>query len=697
MGNLQRRIQRPRRIFFVGGETEAQADPVQEILDEESRSENSHAARRLKSLSKEYGYFKEQPAQIPHKTSRVAEFLGGQPRINSFSCSHLLSYWIFNSPETNNNETRNASKDSTRKCKQIQIQQGEKISDWINEILGHLEERAPNSLHLIAFAEEPSSRDLTGVFTSLRYTAATISGRLRTLHLYPTWILEILIAHAWGVELMPWAPNMSPQNSYAYEFDCPKPLELPSIRASDMLASQLPPGPRARTYWGKDPRRPGNIDPDRGENEMLLFWQSDCTEFTSDFAVYIWEHQKSIPSGEHAKIILCPAAVETEGTLLIIVFSSCRPHVLFSERRGSFTNLMSTDNSTWSPDSEAVYSIYCVFEVVITDTADFVDRLYRQVSRLHMIGRQNPSTAKLRFLLHLEDLHKAASAGVRNALKILAVFTLWAREHDYIKSEERSDVLKKDLEFLDKELTKLRDNISKDQEILRHHLQLEQDSRFFRLTLLASLFLPLSFTTSFFGMNITSVSDGTRYFSSWTNATIDSLAPDTQNSTKAIASMIQETSSSDFSFLTVLLTGAALTITLPLSLFIGAILRSIIRSATKSIIYWRAVLVAFGAIYIAASIGLSAFSFAFVIFYPFHAPLVFYIVWKTYRAWLGNHRPYIWTSIACITAAALGLFIVAPLGLPVMIFPWGYIGAVWWSYRKRRGRSRRPTDSPDEP
>ncbi|KAI1149708.1 hypothetical protein F4825DRAFT_453171 [Nemania diffusa] len=580
-----RKFQWLTRLFYAGLEAQISEDRVEEILHQESKYEHAPVSRQLKSLRREYNHFKEHAAVATYRRNAFISLLSGQPLITTFSCHSLLSYWTFRSPE---NPAKNG---------RAEVHNDEKIGKWFHQILGHLEENTPRTLQLVVLAEQPSRDDLKGLFSSLRFTIATISGRLDTLHLFPTWAIEVLLAHTWGVEIMPWSPSSGPQN--VFEFARPKPLRLPS--------------------WGQDASRPGNLDPSRGKNEMMLMWQSNLIPFTSDFAVYIWEYQKSIPPAEYAKVIVCPAELETESSRLVIAFRSCRAHRLFSEKR---ENRMGTipangNGSHWSPMSEVILSIYCVFEVMISDTAKFVDCCHEQASQIHLVGRKNPSTSKLRFLLHLEDRRKAAKSGVAHALEVLPVFVLWARQQGAIEAKEKADALKEDLEFLDQELLKLQVDIEGDQETLRQHFQLEQDLRLFRLTVLAAVFLPLSFTTSLFGMNISTISDneidanGTAYFSEWTNATVDSLAPDIQNSTKALVSMIQQSSNLSFSWQTFAITAVSLLFTLPLALFVGAIIRGFILSAAKYAVYWRIIAVIAGIAYIISSIITSAASTLF--------------------------------------------------------------------------------------
>ncbi|KAI0201981.1 hypothetical protein F4808DRAFT_91071 [Astrocystis sublimbata] len=701
-------------LSSIGIWAQPREDRVEEILSHksESKSGNARIRRRLKSLRQEYSHFKGHGAVASYRRNAFTSFLSGQPSLTRFSCDNLLSYWTFRYPGDGGDLAR------------LRVHENEKTSDWMHRILVQLEENTPDTLQLVAFAEQPGRQDLEGVFSSLRYTVATMSGRLGTLHLFPTWIMEVLLAHTWGIELMPWSRSYGPQN--VYEFARPKPLALPSLRASSRCNSVTSFESAEKRYWGQDRHRPGNLDPTRGKNEMLLFWQSDLVPFTSDFAVYIWEYQKEIPAAEYAKVILCPPGFETESTRLVITFQTCRAHTLFSEKRDSrfrtprTTASLANDNGPrWSPLSDVVVSIYCVFEVMIADTSKFMSDCHEQASRMHLIGRKNPSTSKVRFLMHLEDRRKAAKAGVTHALDVLSVFVAWAQQETNDSGEQLS-ALKEDLEFLDQELGKLQTDIEKDQDVLRQHFQLEQDLRLFRLTLLAAIFLPLSFTTSLFGMNIAAVDDstvdesGTYFFSKWTNTTIASLVPDAQGPTKALVSMIQQSSNTSYPWQTVLITAIALLSTLPLTLFFGAIIRSLTVSASKYVVYWRAVAVIAGTAYIIFSIIASSttllipfdeaggwdlidynstITFIFqrfiIINTVINSPFFLYVLWMVYRSWRSSRHLLLWASILGVTVVFSVLTFT--LGFrgdknipPLMLFPWLYLGLALWYMRWRK-------------
>lgn len=130
------------------------------------------------------------------------------------------------------------------------------------------------------------------------------------------------------------------------------------------------------------------MDPERGNNEILLTWQCDVTPYTSDLNVYIWEYHKLPPANEHAKIAFLPAQSEEAADRLLIGFRSCRTHMEFVKKRnaksifGNVSGSGTMDDQQWSPVSEEFFSLCCVFEVMIEDTASFVNECHHQAYRM---------------------------------------------------------------------------------------------------------------------------------------------------------------------------------------------------------------------------------------------------------------------------------------------------------------------------
>ncbi|KAJ3577631.1 hypothetical protein NPX13_g2937 [Xylaria arbuscula] len=663
-----------------------EAESGQSIMNGSERASIHH--KMSLALQLEYGHFKSRDAGVIYQTSALGNvFRGRSPHklSSAFSCDELLSHWSFTASQPSSLDAAQ----STVKVMRTKVENNDKVADWMCRIARALVNN-PNgsSLQLISLAEQPNRGDVVGFFSFWRYTAATFRGQVDTLHLFPTWLLEVLIAHCWNINLTPWWSASSGENVQVR----PRPHTLPSKRALEASDPQVPPSDMIS--WGGNKKRPGNLDPTRGDNEIFLCWQDTCATYTSDTAVYIWEPQNSIPDCQYAKIVVSPGetSAECEKIRLIIAFGSCRAHTLFTKRRDAtkkFDAISQANDRTqnWSPLAEMIVSLCCVFEVLILDTWGFINTCHDESERIQLLGRRSPSTSKLRFSLHLEDCCKVTQRRIRHDLEVFRHFTHWViRQRDGSRHAHTSsfqiefDVLRKDLEFLEGELKKLHSTLKENQKIMRDHFQLAQDLRVFRITILAAIFLPLSFTTSFFGMNMDpGVWEGPGGFTSWTNSTLDAVPADLRASTRALVSIVGHSSNLNFTWLVFGVTAGALLLTLPLSLFVGAVVRFIVVWAKDHLVYWRVIAIAGAVTFAFFSIaGLYIESLvAFILYIITNSFLTLAFAWRAYSGWRLSDRPIIWTSLAILTIVAFLLNVLVWPNIPLLVFSWLYGFLLW--------------------
>jgi hypothetical protein len=157
------------------------------------------------------------------------------------------------------------------------------------------------------------------------------------------------------------------------------------------------------------------------------------------------------------------------------------------------------------------------------------------------------------------------------------------------------------------QLKELLSYIEEDQALLRSRLQLVQDQRVLQFTVFAAIFLPLSFTTSLFGKNISpSTAEGPRGFSKWVNSTISELSSEQDRlMTEVLGSITATSGSLNHSWKVFGITAACLLLTLPISMAINAIIRAIVGGVSISAVYWRAgAAIALAALYIVAEVNL---------------------------------------------------------------------------------------------
>jgi CorA-like Mg2+ transporter protein len=132
--------------------------------------------------------------------------------------------------------------------------------------------------------------------------------------------------------------------------------------------------------------------------------------------------------------------------------------------------------------------------------------------------------------------------------------------------QDRFETLQGDLRYFRDQFTRIAAEIKELQQTIHEHLHLTQNRRNFILTVLAAVYLPLSFATSFFGMNIsTAAPPSPQGFFNWTASWIENLPVDTQNSTKALVSTIGSSGTLNHSWKTFAITAAFLLVTLPIS------------------------------------------------------------------------------------------------------------------------------------
>ena len=218
----------------------------------------------------------------------------------------------------------------------------------------------------------------------------------------------------------------------------------------------------------------------------------------------------------------------------------------------------------------------------------------------NLLVRQNPTTNKIRHLVHLEDYRASAQEGIVHACQVIERLNQWI---DAQKPSQpfwdagqsfpgRISAIEQDLIFLREQLTHISKELRELQQTLREHLELTYNRRNFILTVVAAIFLPLSFATSFFGMNMnTTTPAGPQGFSNWTASWIADSPVSIQNSTKALVSTIGHSGTETYPWKTFIITSICLVFTLPISLTFGTIFRMIYQNVTYYATYWRALAV----------------------------------------------------------------------------------------------------------
>ncbi|VUC35178.1 unnamed protein product [Clonostachys rosea] len=448
-------------------------DEVQRALLEMIKNirTSDDARKHLKRLLSEYSLYKDR--HLSETESVGAEMS---------SLNRLAAHWILTAQGPPTVPTEDG--------------RGQMFSEGANGLINRLVQTAPNTLQLIVLSEQPDPGDL-GSLISFRFkTKKSLQGRLNEIHLQPMWIIHCLISHYWNTQMPEFSGRVADFDPYSLR---PVPTGNEASRLQDKI------------YWGVNPESAGNMDRTCAENKIFLYWQRDVTPYTSDMTVYVWEPHKSLPVPEFAKVDYFPATSNNGQPRLLIRFRSCHSTVVFSSLRKE--NYKPCNDEDWHPEMEVLTSILCVFSTIKEDTTRFVFACHKQIHLVHIMIRQSPSSSKMSYLNHIEDCISASHCGIVHAQEVLQALSEWSRTvQSQLSVHEKSESkvlilmvsLKRDFEYFKTQLEQIKERVEEDKKLLHSRSQSVQELRLFRLTILAGIFLPLSFTTSIFGMNMQS-------------------------------------------------------------------------------------------------------------------------------------------------------------------------------------------------
>lgn len=304
--------------------------------------------------------------------------------------------------------------------------------------------------------------------------------------------------------------------------------------------------------------------------------------------------------------------------------------------------------------------------------------------------------------MHLEDCRESAHKGVEHGLRVLDSVTEWIYNQQLsqqlwdagLSFESRLATLESDLHFFRDQFPKVGKEIKELQQTLHEHLNMTHNRRNFILTIIAAVYLPLSFAAAFFGMNINNTtSAGPQGFSNWTASWIDSSPADIQNSTKALVSTVGSSGPLSYSWKTFIITTVCLLVSIPLSLTIGGILRLAYRGTTYYATYWRIFAVIPSVAFVFFSIFGSSPWLPFANGYLSlicNLVLAIFVLVKTYQAWKSKKKLYFWFVMLVFTSGAFCVTIMWRF-FPAMLIPWLLLCYMWlrpWWRRRQQEKAR---------
>ncbi|KAK8226087.1 hypothetical protein HDK90DRAFT_75559 [Phyllosticta capitalensis] len=181
-----------------------------------------------------------------------------------------------------------------------------------------------------------------------------------------------------------------------------------------------------------------------------------------------------------------------------------------------------------------------MIQAYVTDLAVYVFRPFTRIPKTEKFNkinrRKNPTGSKLQHLLHLENCVQLArstcNTNIRTAIRLEAYLSRVFVGTVADKHQHRLESIKdfsKDLKYFRTKLNTLASDTRTIRETTKDQLELKQHRWTTVLAIFAGLYIPMSFVSSFFGMNINQLDAET---SSWTNQTY--IDPNNQNRTLGV-------------------------------------------------------------------------------------------------------------------------------------------------------------------
>ncbi|OCL12372.1 hypothetical protein AOQ84DRAFT_437047 [Glonium stellatum] len=436
----------------------------------------------------------------------------------------------------------------------------------LQQLSGYLGGDNSGDFRLCLLATEPDENHLDQAFTFYHKLFASFGGRLDRLKDTPRWLVATVIVHEWG--LGPEIENLLPRERGTERSTWS--LEVPSKK------SQPP---------------PLNLQAPDGRH-IALTWQYHAPRYQGDIDSWVWERYSQSPSFQYADaFIISPYRMLVSLKSSEMVQSFC-----LSRCNDAMFEPLSSRSQRWSTTCELLLSIITLFTQMATETGVFINEATREINAMKYEGRLRPSVSKVRYLIHLSDCRQLSEQGITHGLLEISslstaimdagkVVPLWEEGVPFL---ERLESVKVDLLYLKSELLGISEKIDGLQRMIYEQLRLSQDERNFILTILAVLFVPLSFLSGFFGMNIRipKPSDFSG-LSKFMNDSLTNLTLPEHNRSAALIAGIDSSGVQTWDMKSYWIAAVPLVLTVPLFLIAGGAVRWAIQSATKYAAYWR--------------------------------------------------------------------------------------------------------------
>ncbi|KAJ5785027.1 uncharacterized protein N7503_010239 [Penicillium pulvis] len=311
--------------------------------------------------------------------------------------------------------------------------------------------------------------------------------------------------------------------------------------------------------------------------------------YATDLSVYVFQPYGKHPQVDSLDVILTSNQYEQIRRSFVVVNSH---HTLTKLRSGKFPTQALEHNVFTLSYTLRLFKAVC--SEVAAELVAFTAQACEEINYMVYEGRLRPTGSKMQYLRHLEDCHLVAKDCCRaNRLNLQRLLDQvnsiqGPRADEEAKQISDLELAMKDLEYLHDEVESSLQRIPEVRRDLRENLDLLQIRRTSILGILAALYLPLSFVTSFLGMNLNQYTTPQPF---WRNATVIN---ETNSNSFTISQSIKDSGANQtwslgnfFEIAMPLMVG---TILVPL--VIGSIIRAFLQGLARGRTWWRLLLAA---------------------------------------------------------------------------------------------------------
>ncbi|CAI7602909.1 unnamed protein product [Penicillium viridicatum] len=306
--------------------------------------------------------------------------------------------------------------------------------------------------------------------------------------------------------------------------------------------------------------------------------------YATDLSVYVFRPYGRHPQVKTLDVILTSIQYEQIRRAIVVVNS----HNTLTELRRDVLPQVLQHDVPGLPYTMRLCQLACA--KTTDELVTFLTKACDDINYMVYEGRLRPSGSKMQYLRHLEDCHHVAKDCSRENRRTLQVLLDQVNMIQGPRTEDEASLINKleiatnDLDYLHDELVSSLQRIPGVCRGIREQLDFVQIRRTTILGILAGLYLPLAFVTSFLGMNLDQV---TRTQPSWRNVTlVDETNPEkfTISNSKIVDSGANQAWSlvNFFEIAMPLMVG---TILVPL--VIGSIIRAFLQALGRGRTWWR--------------------------------------------------------------------------------------------------------------